>query len=173
MVGQPSSPALAAWPTIGGERRHHGGPDRDVRAGVEQIHGRSVESSRPGDGDCHQAQCGPTALLRDRCRELQHLVGRCQIIVRLQRDVVADEERVRARHLADERLDEPVVRVEAAGEDDRQEVHSGHATVRVEIGTGPKYRESRLEATGVATKAVPAATRPQNPNAGKGRPMES
>ena len=36
-----------------------------------------------------------------------------------QRDVVAEEERVRTRHFADERLDEAVVGVEAAGEDDR------------------------------------------------------
>jgi len=63
--------------------------------------------------------------------------------------------------------------VEAAGEDDRQEVHSGLATVTAEIGTGPKYLESRLDATGVATKALPAGTGPQKPNMGNDRPIES
>jgi hypothetical protein len=104
----------------------------------EQICGRSVEPGRPGDRDGHQAQRRPATLLRNRCRELQHFLSRRQIVVGRQGDVVAEEERVSIRHLADERLDETVVGVEAAGEDDRQEVHRGLATVRAEIGTGPK-----------------------------------
>jgi hypothetical protein len=93
--------------------------------------------------------------------------------VRLQRHVVAEEEWVGVGHLPDEHLDEAVVRVQAAREDHRQEVHSGLATVRAESGTGPKYLESRLDATGVATNAVPAVTRPQKSNVGSGRPSES
>jgi hypothetical protein len=168
-----SAAVAGACPALGRKRRHHRGPDRDVRAGVEQICGRSVESGRPGDRNGHQAQRRPATLLRNRCCELQHFLSRRQIVVGRQGDVVAEEERVGIRHLADERLDETVVGVEAAGEDDRQEVHSGLATVRPETGTGPKYRESRLEATGVATKAVPARTGPQKANVGNGRPTES
>lgn len=58
--------------------------------------------------------------------------------MRLEGHEVADKEGVRVAHLADERLDEPVVGVEAAREDDRQEVHTSLATVRARRGSGPK-----------------------------------
>lgn len=56
----------------------------------------------------------------------------------LERDEVADEEWVRVRDLPDKRLDQPVVRVKAASQDDGQEVHRGVAAVRAERETGPK-----------------------------------
>jgi hypothetical protein len=55
-----------------------------------------------------------------------------------QRDEVPEEERVRVGNLPDEGLDELIVRVKAAGENDGQKVHSGLATVSVRMGTGPK-----------------------------------
>jgi hypothetical protein len=58
--------------------------------------------------------------------------------MRYEGDEVAEEKRVRVAHLTDEGLDEPVVRVKAAREDDRQEVHRNLATVRARRGTGPK-----------------------------------
>ena len=61
-----------------------------------------------------------------------------EIVVRLERDEVADKERVGVADLADERFDEPIVRVEAARQDDRQEVHRNLATVKARTGTGPK-----------------------------------
>lgn len=56
----------------------------------------------------------------------------------LQGDEIADEERIRVAHLAGKRLDQPIVGVQAAGENDRQEVHTSLATVKARTGTGPK-----------------------------------
>ena len=90
-----------------------------------------------------------------------------------QRDEVPEEERICVRHLSDEGLDELIVRVKAARENDGQKAHSGLATVSVRMGTGPKYRESRLDGTGVATKALPLGTTPQKSKTGRARPTES
>lgn len=120
------------------EGRHHRGPDRDVRTGVEQVGRLTAEPRRPRQRDRHEAEGRATALLRNARRLGEGLVGRREVIVRGERDVVADEERVGVGHLADERLDELIVRVKAAREDDRQEVHSGLATVSALTGTGPK-----------------------------------
>src|SRR6266478_1530683 len=93
--------------------------------------------------------------------------------MRRQRDEVPEEERVRVGHLPDEGLDELIVRVKTARQNHGQEVHSGLATVSVRIGTGPKYRESRLDGTGVATNAMPSGTTPQKLKTGRARPTES
>ncbi len=127
-----------SWTAVARERSHHGCPDRDVRAGVEKVDGLSIEPGRPGDRDRHETQRRPATLLGDRRRELDRLVGGGEVVVSRQRDIVADEERIRVGHLADERLDELIVSVEAAREDDGQEVHSGLATVSAPMGTGPK-----------------------------------
>ena len=55
-----------------------------------------------------------------------------------QRHEVPEEERIRVGHFPDERLDQLIVRMKAAREDDGQKVHSGLATVRALSGTGPK-----------------------------------
>jgi hypothetical protein len=55
-----------------------------------------------------------------------------------ERDEISEEEGIRVGYLSDEGLDEPVVRVEAARENDCQKIHSGLATVRALVGTGPK-----------------------------------
>jgi hypothetical protein len=127
-----------SWSAVAREGSHHGCPDRDVRAGVEKVGGLSIEPGRPGDRDRHETQRRPATLLGDRRRELQHLVGRCEVVVGHQRYEVPEEERIRVGHPADERLDELIVRVKAAREDDGQEVHNGLATVSASIGTGPK-----------------------------------
>lgn len=55
-----------------------------------------------------------------------------------ERDEVSEEEGIRVGYLPDERLDELIVRVKAARENDGQNVHRGLATVRASMGTGPK-----------------------------------
>lgn len=58
--------------------------------------------------------------------------------MRFEGNEVAEEKGVRVTHLANERLDQPVVGVKAAREDDRQELHRNLAIVRARRGTGPK-----------------------------------
>jgi hypothetical protein len=136
--GTTAANVVHAWPTVDRERGHDRGSDRDVRAGVEEIGGCSIEARRPGDRNGHEAQSRPAALLGDRRREIQHLVGRREIVVGGQGHVVAEKERVRVGYFPDERLDELIIRVEAAREDDGQDVHTSLATVSTWSGTGPK-----------------------------------
>lgn len=124
--------------TIRGERSHHRRPDRDVGTRVEEIGRLPVEARRPRHRDGDQTEARAPTLPVDRLRELERLLGRRQVVMSLERDEVADEEWVRVRDLPDKRLDQPVVRVKAARQDDGQEVHRGVAAVRAERETGPK-----------------------------------
>jgi hypothetical protein len=135
----PAAAAVAgAGPTLGRKRRHHRRPDRDVRAGVEKVGGRPVEARGPGHRNSHEPEGRTSSLLGDRPGELERLLWRREIVVGGERDEVTQEQRVGVRHLPNERLHKPVVRVKAAGQDDGQEVHKGVATVRTDSGTGPK-----------------------------------
>ena len=126
------------WGAFGRERRHHRSSDRDVRTRVEEIGRRSIEARRPRDRNRHEANARPATLLGHRACKVQHLIGRNEVVVGRQGDVVTQKEGVRVRDLLDERLDEPIVRVEAARENEGQKIHSGLATVRASSGTGPK-----------------------------------
>jgi hypothetical protein len=70
--------------------------------------------------------------------DAQSLVGGFQAVVRFQRRQVADEVQVAAALDVDERSHEGVVGMQAAGENQREYVHSGVTTVRVSRRTGPK-----------------------------------
>jgi hypothetical protein len=135
--GRPGS-GMTRRGAVPGVARHYGGANGDVGACVEEVLGPPVEASCPGHRDSHQPEGGPASFRRCGVRDAQGLIDCAEMVMRVERDEISHEQRVAVGDLADERLDELVVRMEAAGQEQRQEVHTGLAMVRVLRGTGPK-----------------------------------
>jgi hypothetical protein len=109
-----------------------------IRTRVEELERRPAEARRPFQRNAEKANRWPSSVACDVLRGLEGGHGRREIISRLQGRQVAHEVDVTAALHVDHRAYESVVGVKAASENQREDIHRGFTTVRVERGTGPK-----------------------------------
>jgi hypothetical protein len=118
----PGRAAYAQAVEVGQHRR----ADADVRATVEKVFGRSTKARGPIEGNGHETDCRATASRLDRVRDPHGLRGRFGGVVRIEIRQVPDEELIGHAHAIGQSLNEVVVGVKAAGEDESYEdVHRG------------------------------------------------
>jgi hypothetical protein len=98
----------------------------------------SAEARRPLERDAEETDRRAASVPSEVLGDAQSVVGGFQAVIGLQSRQVADEVQVAAALDVDEGPHEGVVGVEAAGENQREYVHSGVTTVRVSRRTGPK-----------------------------------
>jgi len=100
------------------ELREHGGGDSDVGAAVEQVVDAAAEVGRPSDGDGEVADGGATALGDDGVDDLLGVSDGVGVVVGFQVGQIANEVLVVEAELGREGLDQVVIRVDAARQDE-------------------------------------------------------
>ena len=97
----------------------HGGRDADVHAAVEEIVRGATEAGGPGDGDREVADGWSAALGDDLVDDLAGLGDGVSVVVGVQGREIADEVLVGHAELHGEGLDQVIVEVDAARQDER------------------------------------------------------
>ena len=98
----------------------HGGADADVDAPVEQIIDRAAKPGGPSNGDRHVAGGRAPPARGDLIDDAAGFICGARSLERVELGKVAHEILVRVAQLGRKRLDEVVVVVNAAGEDECQ-----------------------------------------------------
>ena len=111
-------PASGAGGAEAGVVGEHGGADGDVGATVEEVVRLAAEASGPVERDGHVTDGGPAAYGLDGVDEPESVGGSSGGVVGVERREVGDEVLVADAQLVRERLDERIVKVNAAGEDE-------------------------------------------------------
>jgi hypothetical protein len=96
-----------------------GGPDSEVRAGIEELDGGPPLARGPDQRNAEETDGRPTAVPPQVFSEAERGVRRSQRVVSLERSEIAHEVDVAVALDVDQRPNERVVRMEAARQDER------------------------------------------------------